>query len=653
MDSLNKSIRRTLLKLGGAAAPTDGELLTRFVASQEHAAFEALVQRHGPMVLRVCRRVLHHDQDAEDAFQAVFIVLARKAAAVATMASVGGWLHGVAFRTALHAKKQRGCRPVTMAGEPGPRVLEDRASQAADPGELRAALDEAVQHLPEKYRAPIVLCYLEGKTNAEAAGALCCSVPTIERRLSWARNSLRGRLARRGLALPAGTLAALLAQEGQAAVIPAAFVANACRMAGSAAGDGAAITPATQELADATLKAMGTTKWKIAAAVLAVVAALAVGLVGLISYSRVPPSAQAEQRNSPLPAWRLDRSIPVADLFDMYLSPDGRTCVSTSADHTVRLWDSATGRQKATLAVQGAFARFSPDGRWLALTDIKTGTAHIVEAASAKKMWSLPPPRGTINTMFVAAIPAMVVFDGPESERQATVYDVPTGKVLHSYRLPAELKSMTASSCNWARLSSSGQVKVHDLLTGKELASLSCPGVQSLGLMPNGEMMFGLGLPGSAGITVWHVPALKELGRYQSRDEYVDFSVAPDGRWLAVGRRDCMVELLETETGKQLWRKKRPPGLFAFSPDGNWLVSTGQKWSKEPVPAEDFRIEIWERKSGQLVLSLPAPKIPALQGTPAFASGMQVHRFAFSEDCRTMSVGTDGGIQVWRLDRNP
>jgi hypothetical protein len=114
-----------------------------------------------------------------------------------------------------------------------------------------------------------------------------------------------------------------------------------------------------------------------------------------------------------------------------------------------------------------------------------------------------------------------------------------------------------------------------------------------------------------------------------------------------------MVELLETETGKQLWRKKRPPGLFAFSQDGKWLVSTGQRWSKEPVPAQDFRIEILERKSGQLVLRLPAPKIPALQATADFTSGMQVHRFAFSDDCRTLTVGTDGAIQVWRLDGNP
>src|SRR5262249_1364110 len=108
MDSLQKAIRRTMLKLGGAASLTDGQLLARFIASGEQIAFEELVRRHGPMVLRVCRRILHHAQDSEDAFQATFMVLARKAKAVAALESVGGWLHGVAFRTALNAKKLRG-----------------------------------------------------------------------------------------------------------------------------------------------------------------------------------------------------------------------------------------------------------------------------------------------------------------------------------------------------------------------------------------------------------------------------------------------------------------------------------------------------------------------------------------------------------------
>src|SRR6516162_10206778 len=108
MISRNKAIRRTLLKLGGAAGLSDGELLARFVAAQHQAAFEELVRRHGPMVLRVCQRVLHSPQDAEDAFQATFFVLARKAVDIAQQDQVANWLYGVAYRTALNGKKHRG-----------------------------------------------------------------------------------------------------------------------------------------------------------------------------------------------------------------------------------------------------------------------------------------------------------------------------------------------------------------------------------------------------------------------------------------------------------------------------------------------------------------------------------------------------------------
>src|SRR5262245_7487819 len=107
MDSLNNAIRQMMLRLGSTATLTDGQLLTQFVASADEVAFAEVVRRHGPMVLRVCSRVLHHAQDSEDAFQATFLVLARKAKVVAAMASVGGWLHGVAFRTALNGKKRR------------------------------------------------------------------------------------------------------------------------------------------------------------------------------------------------------------------------------------------------------------------------------------------------------------------------------------------------------------------------------------------------------------------------------------------------------------------------------------------------------------------------------------------------------------------
>ena len=152
MSLLNHAVRRTLFRLGSAVSLTDGELLARFAATQEPAAFEELLRRHGPMVLRVCQRVLHHAQDAEDAFQATFIVLMHKARRIAQSELLGNWLYGVAYRTALNAKKQRACRAVAAA-----RVLEE--TLVANPAlggahaestrrELSSELDEALQRLP-------------------------------------------------------------------------------------------------------------------------------------------------------------------------------------------------------------------------------------------------------------------------------------------------------------------------------------------------------------------------------------------------------------------------------------------------------------------------------------------------------------------------
>src|SRR5262249_34667978 len=158
-------------------------------------AFEELVRRHGPMVLRVCQRVLHHAQDAEDAFQATFLVLARKASAISRQELVANWLYGVAYRTALNAKKHRTFRPATMvtrsqqeylANSRGPRSSEDLSGC-----DLHSALAGEVNRLPDKYRACVVLCYLEGKTNEQAAQLLRCEIGAIQMRLLRARNLLR------------------------------------------------------------------------------------------------------------------------------------------------------------------------------------------------------------------------------------------------------------------------------------------------------------------------------------------------------------------------------------------------------------------------------------------------------------------------------
>src|SRR5262249_25158882 len=160
-----------LLKLGSATRLSDGQLLARFIASAEPAAFEELVLRHGGMVLRVCQRVLHQPQDAEDAFQATFLVLLRKARTIAKQESVASWLYGVAYRMACDGKRQAGQRH-DRERPTSERVLDNL--QRAGPDARCGVLDEALNDLPEKYRAVVVLCYFEGRTNQEAARLLGC-----------------------------------------------------------------------------------------------------------------------------------------------------------------------------------------------------------------------------------------------------------------------------------------------------------------------------------------------------------------------------------------------------------------------------------------------------------------------------------------------
>jgi RNA polymerase sigma factor (sigma-70 family) len=183
----------------GAGRVSDGGLLERFIAARDAEAFRALIHHHGPMVLGVCRRVLHHEQDAEDAFQATFLVLVRKAASIAKRPSLGSWLYGVAYRVSMKAKMRAQRR---RAHE---RLAVNKSTQDGHEEvlwrDLKPVLDEEIHRLPERYRAPIVLCYLEGRPYAEAAEQLGCSKGTIAQRLVEGRERLRERLTRRGVAL--------------------------------------------------------------------------------------------------------------------------------------------------------------------------------------------------------------------------------------------------------------------------------------------------------------------------------------------------------------------------------------------------------------------------------------------------------------------
>jgi RNA polymerase sigma factor (sigma-70 family) len=259
---------------------TDGQLLGRFLSTRDEDAFAALVRRHGPMVFGVCRRVLGDFQEAEDAFQATFLILARKASSVVNRESLGGWLHQVASRAALRARAgstRRRARERPMQDVPHPEVAP------AEPQDWRPLLDRELGRLPEKYRAAIVLCDLEGRTRREAARLLNLPEGTLSSRLAAGRRLLAKRLARSGLAVSGGLLAAALARPSgcpAGAQVPSALVRSTAKAAALvAAGQVAAVTPAAFVLVQGVIRAMFLNKvGRVVGAVLLVAALGAVGL---------------------------------------------------------------------------------------------------------------------------------------------------------------------------------------------------------------------------------------------------------------------------------------------------------------------------------------------------------------------------------------
>jgi RNA polymerase sigma factor (sigma-70 family) len=284
------------------AGPTDKELLARFVAARDQSAFALLVRRHGAMVLGVCRRVLRHEQDAEDAFQAAFLVLARKAGSMRWSDTVAPWLYEVANRTAREARARLARR---RARETPVEHVRHPEVGPSEPQDWRPVLDQEVRRLPGKYRDAVVLCDLEGKARKEAAQQLGLPEGTLSSRLVAARRLLARRLARRGLALSGGALGQVVAHAATAQV-PAALAGVTVRgAAGVATGELTATGPAVL-LMKGVIETMLTEKLKVSVGALVVVAALA---VGGIAYRPGPSSATAEglrserqERTNPVPA---------------------------------------------------------------------------------------------------------------------------------------------------------------------------------------------------------------------------------------------------------------------------------------------------------------------------------------------------------------
>jgi RNA polymerase sigma factor (sigma-70 family) len=656
---------RAVIDARRAEGLSNGELLHAFVQCRDEAAFAALVRRHGPMVLRVCRRVLPNEADAEDAFQATFLALARRAATVREGDALAAWLRGAASRMALSVRRaalRRRAQGARAGGVPG------GGPPPAEPGwaEVQALLEEEVARLPEKCRAAFTLCSLEGYGRAEAARLLGVPVGTLSSRLAQARQRLQRRLSRRGVSLPAVLAAAALTTPA-GAVVPAALALRTAR-AGAALASGAGVESVCASAVAVALSKSGTrsilvSKFKITSAVLLTLAALAGG-AALVASQASPPQpdksgdagARAKERprpaegapvaldrhGDPLPPGAIARLGTLrfrhgSMVTGLAFAPDGKTIVSGSYDQTIRVWDAATGRERLRLSEPGmgplTAISVSKDGRTLAATgygptilaDLEAGkvTRPVFQPVEVHTCVALSPDGKTLAAGCQDAAGSFSV----------RLWDIATGKHLRQLQGHRGEVKRAAFSPDGKRLATGGAdgaLRVWDVATGEQALQLDGKrAVLALAFSGDGKTLAaGGGEDGSP--RLWDASTgklLHELGS-ELGSHYLDvtsLAFSPDGKVVASAGTSDMIYLWDVMTGKQLRRLWGYAEAVAFSPDGATLASGGS----------DSSIRLWEVATGK-------EREPAATGHRG-----GVRAVAVSADGRLVATG--GGDRVVRL----
>lgn len=625
------AVLRQLHDLTGTAAAelSDGQLLECFARHRDAAAFELLLRRHGPMVHGVCRRILRDAGEAEDAFQATFLVLVRRAAELNRMGSLAGWLHGVAYRVAVRARSRALRRPAsdTEATEMAPARPESDATGR----DLRPVLDEELARLPDKYRLPLVLCYLEGRTHEEAAAALGWPKGTVSGRLARARERLRGRLARRGLAVSASLVVAILLEQSASAV-PPSLTAATTRLVLDAAGSGAtAAAPGlATALADEVVAAAAGSKFRLVVAGVVAAAAVAVSAGVLVSTRSAAPVAgpgfqvgpggeliagpgppMQEQANpdrfgDPMPRNAVGRlgtiRLRKGRMQDrIVFGPGGKFIASAANGGGVSLWDPGTG-MGYTVRHRGdepiASLAWSDDGKTLALASNRGSVVlRDPDLMKSNEVFRFDgPPRtvvvcspdgktlATAGPVAGAAVPADTV----------CIYDVVGRKLrleLKGHRGHVRDVAFIGDGRSVVTGGDDGSIRVWDVATGEPRQRWDVgSAVRAVAAGPANASAVAAG-DAAGTIHIWDLNKGEKLRELAAHKEGVaSLAWAPDGRKLAShGQDGGDVSLWELGTGLRALLSSREieGSSIVFAPDGKMVALGGAT------------IHLWDMATGQ------------------------------------------------------
>jgi RNA polymerase sigma factor (sigma-70 family) len=632
MAALHPDVVLRHLRRLAAWQQSDAELLGRFIACGDGDAFAALVRRHGPLVLSVCRSVLGHEQDAEDAFQATFLVLARKAGSVRKRAALSSWLHGVAYRLAREAlarAAQRRLHERQPRAEAAPAAMDDLTWR-----ELRAALHEEVQRLPERNRLPLLLCYWEGLTQEEAAKRLGLPKETLKHRLERAREMLRSRLERRGLAPAVPLLAAGLTPSAVSATL-----VETTTQAGVLYVAGGAVSGAAVALTEAGTSALGLSKVKLLAGLLLLSAVLAAGMAGPARQALTQPAPQVKppETVAQQPQKAAEKQVRL-DLFGDPLPEGAIARIGTS-----RLRDSAS-----TCVIA-----FSPDGRQLAYGN-ENGLIHVCEAADGKPLFDFQPDKVNCNPVTELAFSpdGRTLAVGGYWYEALWLIDLATRKIRHTIPNTAPRQNLWGRAWQGPGFAftpdggtlvvggKDGALHLWDAATGTEQATLqeTTEPVLSLALTANGHTALTAHRGGA--IHLWDVPGRKQLRQLAGSTKLPHLyltALAPDGKTVALAPEAAVLELWDPDGGRRHQLRTAAPVVgLSFTSDGaSLLVADG-----------DGCVTVWDVQTGKKRTALSCEGI-SLRGTDGH---IQPRPSAwFRSDGKVMAWAVVGAVRLWSL----